>query len=204
MPSGGKALLQVANSIAKFWDRNIRPPKGGWHYNLPGNVTLEKHSESEIFEAVKKWRKNNGTFTSDIDIERELWTYYCNREPKRCKATLADSVTPSPAPDGPVEVTKEMQGPPIWTFLNTLAVQWTPSLQDYFLTTVNVISAIMVCPICQHEWQIIVRQRNPDRISSRLEACKWINDVHNQVNARVGKRAYPYSRMVTEYGAPLA
>jgi hypothetical protein len=203
MPSGGKVSPQVADSIAKFWDRQIKPPKGGWHYNLSGNVTLERHSEAEIHAAVKQWRQNNQTFASDLDIERELWVYYCNREPKRCKNAMAEHSATVKSANAPVEVTKEMQGPPIWTFLNTLAVQWQPALADYFLHTVDTISAILVCPICQTEWQTLLRNRNPRNISSKLEACIWVNAVHNEVNARVGKPAYPYSRMVTDWGAPL-
>lgn len=202
MPSGGTAPEQVAVSIAKFFDRSIRPPRGGWHYNIPGGTLLERHSESEIIAAVKKWRQNNGSFVSDLDIERELWNYYCNREPVRCKAAKSDFV-PDPVPAGPVEVTREMQGPPIWLFLNTIAVQWTPELHDYFLRTVDTLSAIMVCPLCIQEWQTLCRTRNPRLITSRLGACQWVNAVHNEVNFRVGKSAYPYSRMVSEFGAPL-
>jgi hypothetical protein len=129
--------------------------------------------------------------------------YYCNREPKRCKNAMAEHSATVKSANAPVEVTKEMQGPPIWTFLNTLAVQWQPALADYFLHTVDTISAILVCPICQTEWQTLLRNRNPRNISSKLEACIWVNAVHNEVNARVGKPAYPYSRMVTDWGAPL-
>lgn len=205
MPCVCKVPDQVADSIAKFFDRQIKPPRGGWHFPLPGGNTLERHSEADVLSELKRWRKNNGTFVSDVDLERELWTYYCNREPARCRQTTFDAQPKITALGvGPVEVTKEMQGPPIWTYLNTLAVQWTPGLHDYFLATVDAIPAILVCPICTEEWRRLLRNRPPQGLGTRLAVCQWINAVHNEVNMRVNKPAYPYSRMVTEYGAPIA
>lgn len=195
----------MADSIAKFYDRQIKPPRGGWHFPLSGGNTLSRHSESDILAELKRWRKQNGTFVSDLDLERELWNYYCSREPARCRATTADAQkVASVSVSGPVEVTKEMQGPPIWTFLNTLAVQWTPGLHDYFLATCDMLPAILVCPICTEEWRRLLRNRPPQALSTRFAVCQWLNAVHNEVNQRVNKPAYPYSRMVTEYGAPLA
>lgn len=206
MPSGTKAIDQVADSIAKFYDRQIKPPRGGWHFPLPRGVLIEKHSESDVIGEVKRWRKNNGTFVSDLDVEREVWNYYCNREPKRCKGAAADSAPriSAGATVIPAEVTKELQGPPIWLFLNTLAVRWEPTLHDYFLHTIDAISVILECPICREEWRSLQTKRPATNISSKLEACQWVNAVHNEVNARIGKQAYPYSRMISEFGAPPA
>ena len=204
MPSGVKAPFQVADSIAKFFDRQIKPPKGGWHFNLSGGVTLERHSESDILSALKAWRQNNRTFVSDLDLERELWTYYCSREPSRCKPALSDASVQQSVTTGPVEVTKEMQGPPIWLFLNTLAAQWTPQLHDFFLSVCDNLSAILVCPICRSEWQRLCRNNSPRELSTRYAVCQWVNAVHNEVNGRLGKQVYPYSRMITEFGAPTA
>jgi len=193
----------MVNSVGKFYDRANRPPRGGWHFPIHGQ-TLQKHSESEIFEGLKRWRKNNGTYISDLDIEREIWSYYCNREPQRCSATApsSSSRTSGSGPVTPREVTKEMQGPPLWLFLNTLAVQWTPALHDYFLHTIDAVISILVCPLCRAEWRDVVRNTHADQISSASEACHWVNDRHNEINERLGKAYYPYSRMVREFGAP--
>jgi hypothetical protein len=197
----------MADSIDKFFDRATRPPRGGWHFPIGGNNLIEKYSEQDVFESVKKWRKNNGTFVSDLDIERELWAYWCSRQPERCSTAPATSGSRQLVPGGalvPVEVTKEMQGPPMWEFLNVVAVQWTPALQDYFLHTCDAFVSLLVCPICRDEWREVLRKDPPAKITTRFEACQWTNRVHNEVNTRTGKQPFPYSRMVTEFGAPIS
>lgn len=72
----------MADSIAKFFDSDQRPPQSGWGVQIDAH-RFEGHSEKAVFEAIKRWRQNNGTFVSDIDVAREMWTIYREREPKR-------------------------------------------------------------------------------------------------------------------------
>lgn len=191
----------LPDSIVKFHDAGIKPPKGGWHFAIAGQ-TFTGNNESEVASKLKRWRTNNATFVSDLDIERELWAYWCGRQPQRCYAGLPAKSHVERALK-PAEVTKELQGPPIWTFLNTLAVAWEPSLHPLFLHLCDSISIILVCPLCIAEWQRILRDNRPNDLSTRLEVCQWVNDAHNEVNARAGKPAYPYDAMVAHWGAPM-
>lgn len=191
----------LPDTIAKFFDAATKPPKGGWHFTL-GELRFDGSNESEVMAKVKKWRQNNLTFVSDIDIEREVWAYWCARQPERC-FQRGEKTAPALGTIKPAELTKQLQGPPIWTFLNTLAVVWEPGLHPLFLNLCDSISVILQCPVCRFEWQSILRTNRPTNLASRLEVCRWVNDVHNQVNRSAGKPAYPYEQMVSQWGAPL-
>jgi hypothetical protein len=160
------------------------------------------HSESDAITAIAKWRRNNGTFVSTIDVEREIWDRLCKSEPKRCGLVVLRHEK-TPADIIPRERTPEVQGPPIWTFLNTLAAAWTPGLHDYFLLTIDSIGAILDCQHCREHWREVVRDNPTTEIKTRYAACKWVNDCHNAVSRLAGKSFFPYSEMVRLYGAPL-
>lgn len=190
--------------MTKFHDASIRPPRGGWVY-VVGGQQFTGYSESELIEAIGKWRRNNATYSSDESIAHEIWDYFCRREPERCGGVYTrpgDALSPLGAV--PAEKTPKLQGPPIWLFLNTLAAQWVPALHDYFLATCDAISSILDCPDCRAEWQQILGSNPPAGLTTRLAVCQWVNRVHNLVNAKTGKLPFAYSRMVTEFGAPNA
>lgn len=73
---------EVADSIAKFFDVDQRPPRGGWGIVIDG-VPFDGNSESEIFNKVKVWRANNRTLESESAIIEEIWRIYREREPGR-------------------------------------------------------------------------------------------------------------------------
>lgn len=192
----------VNSTVNKFWNAASVPPRGGWHFTIQGE-RIERHSEGEIIDAIRKVRVNNGTFTSDADIERDLWRYYCAQEPKRCEQTSRHSREPAVVDVAPREITKEFEGPKIWAFLNILAVVWEPSLHNYFLQTVAAIVSVLQCPVCREEWRRTLAAFPVDSIQSRYDACRWVWTVHSSVNSRTEKAFYPYARMVTEWGAPM-
>lgn len=191
----------------RFFDASVRPPRGGWLF-VVGGVQFEAYSEGDLVGEVAKWRRNNGTYVSDTSIEHEIWDYLCRREPDRCGETI---YPPAPAPEGtpagalivPREVTPAVQGPGIWLFLNTLAVQWAPGLHDYFLATCDAIIAMLECPECREEWRRLLADDPPLALGSKLQVCQWVNRNHNKVNAKLGKQEFPYWKMVTEFGAPI-
>lgn len=202
MPLRLQLPLLVPDSIVKHFDTEIRPPRGGWSYPIAGEI-VTKYSEGAIVGELKRWRVNNNTFVSDEALMREVWQYWCDREPERC-GQLPGASSGSARLFQPRPVTKELQGPPIWTFLNTIAVQWTEGLHPYFLATCNAILGVLECPDCRGEWRRLLNDYPPASIASRVAACQWVNLVHNEVNKRKGGSIYPYQRMVTEWGAPLA
>lgn len=189
--------------ITKFYDLGTRPPRGGFNYPV-GNEIIMKHSEGDVLDELRKYRKNNGTYVSDDELLREMWAYWCQREPTRCGMLPHEAEEHAKRNLAPRPVTKELQGPPIWAFLNTLAVQWNDGLHPYFLATCNAILAMMECPDCRREWSQILRETPPTVVKTRLAACQWVNGVHNTVNRRRGVSEYPYDRMVREWGAPAS
>lgn len=192
----------VPTSIPRFFDENERPAQGGWHYYedpARASTYFRLYSPGDVFEHVKKLRQNNGTFVSDVDIWRELWNYWCSREPGRCGLA-----TPA-APAGPVkprELNAAMWGPIIWMALNLHAVRFDSIGKENFLRFIGTISSLMTCPECIAHWQEIVASMPPGTVSNASEACHWVNAAHDRVNAARGVASYPYSRMVLEYGAP--
>lgn len=72
----------MADSIAKFFDIDVKPPRGGFRVVIEGRE-FAGNSESEVFNEVKRWRQNNDTFTSDTDVERAIWDYWRANEPNR-------------------------------------------------------------------------------------------------------------------------
>jgi len=201
MPFSLQLPQPVPASIVKFFDLSVKPPRGGWTFKLEGEI-IHANSESELIDQVRRRRRNNGTFTTDANIEAELWQYLCSREPHRCG--MLPHEVPDSKPLQPRVITKEFQGPPIWAFLNTLAVQWVDGLHPYFLDTCNAIISILECPDCRREWSQIMRETPPTSIRSKLQACKWVNMAHNIVNRRRGAADYSYERMIREWGAPVA
>jgi hypothetical protein len=193
------------DSIPKFFDENERPPQGGWHYfTRPDDRStyFRLSSSSAVFEEVKKYRRNNGTFVSDIDIWRELWAYWCGRQPGRCGL---EEVAPSQAAAvAPRELNPPFWGPIIWRAMNLYAVRFDAVGRDSFLRFLTTCSVLMTCPECIGHWQQILAEHSPAQLATSFEACQWVNKVHNLVNARRGVAQYPYDRMVTEYGAPLS
>lgn len=174
----------------------------GWHYfSNPRDVGtyFRESGPNEVFETVKRLRRNNGTFVSDVDIWRELWTYWCGKEPGRCGQ---EAVSPAPGQIAPREMTKEFWGPILWMAINLHAVRFEAIGKAGFLRFLGSVSTLMTCPECIAHWQNILATRPPGTANNTLEACIWANDVHNLVNASRGAPIYPYERMVLEYGAP--
>jgi len=190
----------VADSTVKFFDAHVRPPRGGWTFTIAGRK-VEKHSESEVISELRKWRQNNNTYVDDESLSREVWGYYCSREPERCGQSASNV---SPTAIVPKDLTPEVVGPIIWKHLNLSAARWNPGLREWFLSYLDIISVLIECPVCQNEWRSIVSEKSPVTLNSRLSVCQWVNWAHNRVNSKRGKSQFSYERMVIEYGAPAA
>jgi len=186
--------------MTKFYDSHIRGPRGGWSYPIGGTL-VAKYSEADIVAELKRWRTNNGTFVSDEKIEEEIWAYYCTRQPERCGLTgVIASLTSTAAM--PRELTKEVVGPWLWQHLNLFAARWQPGIRGLFLDNLDTITLLLECPICRNEWRALLEARPPANITTRFEICQWVWWAHEQVNQKLGKNPYPYSRAVLEFGFP--
>lgn len=72
----------MENYVAKFYDSETRPPRGGWSVAIEGR-DFSGGSENDVRSKIKQWRMNNGTFTSDNAIVAEIWAVWVAREPER-------------------------------------------------------------------------------------------------------------------------
>jgi len=152
---------------------------------------------------MARLRKNNGSYVNEASIEAELWDYFCSREPVRC-GKMPHEVAAMSKPLKSREITKELQGGPIWTFLNTLAAVWEEGLHPYFLATCNAIVSILECPDCQREWRLILKETPPSGLKNKLSVCRWVWNAHNTVRRRIGRADYPWEAAVKEWGFPVA
>jgi hypothetical protein len=83
--------------MRRFHNASEISPRGSWHYfydpNIP-STRVQRNSEQEIFDEVKRWRINNGRFAGDEDLRDEMWNYWCSREPNRCGSRDKPAATP--------------------------------------------------------------------------------------------------------------
>ena len=156
---------------------------------------IEAHSEQQLIEEIRKVAAANGRDATAATAERAVWEYFCINEPERAKH---GEVIGQTAHDADVLV-PAVWGPWIWKFLNLAAVRYQPA---FFSALLANIPGLMTCPECRKHWREIVEANPPDGITDTRSACVWVNERHNEVNARTGKSPFPYHRMIAEYGAP--
>lgn len=183
-------------SIPKFFNLHMAPAPGGWHFWFDADrkqYPVIGGSAQQVFDRIKNYQTNNRAFTSDDAIWQMLWKYWCSLEPARCLERKSNAVSVPPP--------KEVWGPIVWRMLNWAAVNWRPTFFEALVQEVR--ERFIPCPECQAHFDQILIRRPVSRISSVLTACRWINEVHNEVNLSIGKPNYSYAQMAADYGAPL-
>ena len=65
----------------------------------------------------------------------------------------------------------------------------TPDDRDNFTQFVLALVNILPCAACMHHATVYVAE-HPVMVGNRLEAVAWVNDFHNSINKRHGKREY--------------
>ena len=98
-----------------------------------------------------------------------------------------------------------MWGPPGWKYLHSVAHGYPVSPSDYDLLHGNpagstesaykmffsLVGKTLPCRLCRGSYVQFVRE-NPVRTGSREELTRWLWEIHNKVNDKLG-RAYKYS-----------
>jgi hypothetical protein len=200
--------MSAPTSITKFYDAAERPPIMGWHYYDDPNdrgTYFREASADAVFERVKRLRVNNAKHVSDFDLWRELWSYWCSREPKRCgqDATEYAVAGVSPGPLVPRDINPPFFGPIIWRMMNLLAARFDSTTPQFFRDFLYEVTPVMTCPACRQEWAKILLDYSPESVRTAREACEWVNRAHNIVNERRGSARYSYEQGVAEYGWPV-
>ncbi len=80
-------------------------------------------------------------------------------------------------------------GPPAWTTIHALAYAWTEERKQLYMDLMN--NFLLPCPKCTRERDKLMVSSMSARlgdINSVDDAKRWTFDLHNLVNARLGKR----------------
>ncbi len=189
--------MGAPDSIPKFFDLPRPPINGGWHYWLDEGKSFPVNggTPEQVHAQVKLYRSNNRLPNSDDEtIWRELWAYWCSREPERCHIKRGKAVDPEKLPG------KEVWGPIIWRFLNWAAVNYSGA---FFTMLVNETrQRLVICPDCRRHFEELLVRHPLSQVRDAKTACIWIHTVHNAVNRSIGKPEFSYEDFVQHYGAP--
>ena len=95
-------------------------------------------------------------------------------------------------------VTRDELGRAMWLFLHTLAAQYPddPTRQQERDTRdlISILGRMYPCAECAAHFEEVVRRVPPD-VSSGAALRQWTCEVHNEVNARLGKPEFDCSRV---------
>lgn len=110
---------------------------------------------------------------------------------------LSDEYSPYPCPPDSAEL-----GNASWTFLHTTAAYYPDAPSDKnkenMRTLINALVDLYPCKRCSSHLAKDVIENPPD-LSSAESISKWFCDLHNRVNARLGKPEMDCSRIMERY-----
>lgn len=173
----------MSKPVPRFFDSDVRPPRGGWSAVIEGNTFPESGSagsEGDTLMAVKAWRQNNGTYTSDGDIMRELWDYWRSREPERAVSVPAPPAPRRREPTG-------FRGAHLWIELHRWALRGGPGGKRWLEIFANQVT----CDECRRHWITLITENPPPLDDGPDALFRWSVDRHNDVNRVLGKRELP-------------
>ena len=93
----------------------------------------------------------------------------------------------------------EYWGPHAWKFLHYVCLNYpdnpTKDDTDAMKNYINSFSEIIPCPTCKSDFKKIIEEYDLNTIlESRESLFEWSVDVHNRVNAKLGKRTLSYTQ----------
>ena len=114
--------------------------------------------------------------------------------PSSSAAEIIDGIGPS----GP-----SCWGPPQWTALHQLLRGYprqtaSKEKQEALRAYVTGLAGLIPCNSCAQHWKAFAETV---QTKNRTDALKWSIDVHNAVNARLGKHMYTYPEAIQELKA---
>ncbi|KAL1918207.1 uncharacterized protein VTP21DRAFT_3473 [Calcarisporiella thermophila] len=113
-------------------------------------------------------------------------------------APAKPSITPAPLPSNPPTCPPDAEqlGAATWTFLHTMAAYYpdtpTPPQQEGMTSMLRHFSWFYPCGHCADHLRKEMKTR-PPRVETREALSKWMCEVHNEVNERLGKEKFDCS-----------
>lgn len=94
-----------------------------------------------------------------------------------------------------INVSPSQWGPKIWKSLHYIAYAYpdTPNeaQKQAAMSLVMALRELLPCEKCRGHYSTYVGE-NPPNVDSRTEFAKYLHQMHNQVNARLGKESFPF------------
>ena len=86
------------------------------------------------------------------------------------------------------ELKRTVWGPALWSFLHTAAA----SADDpgAFVDLLSCLTKVLPCPECRTHLEEFYQARPPSSISDASSASRYVFELHNAVNARLGKASH--------------
>ncbi|KAJ1529150.1 hypothetical protein ONE63_005959 [Megalurothrips usitatus] len=119
---------------------------------------------------------------------------------KQTRQTLSDKAGSAPSkprsPECPLD--KDELGNKTWGFLHTMAAYYpdnptTQQKQDMKLFF-NIFSQFYPCSICSKDFQEDLKV-HPPNVENQKTFSRWLCDMHNNVNVKLGKPTFDCSRV---------
>lgn len=96
---------------------------------------------------------------------------------------------------GPLYSTEGMQpavwGPPLWFFLHTISLNYpprpTPQQQEDYFVFFKSLANVLPCRYCRESYAQWTQNLDFNVFRSRSSLAKWLYDLHNIVNKKLGK-----------------
>lgn len=183
----------MSETIAKFYDRNERPPRGGWIAVVDGREYQAK-SESDLADRIRLDWQNNGRPFRMADIYAAMWAWFRKMEPTRA-TTEIDAAQITSADGSRPHDWRTADGPAKWRELHLHA---SGLVRDGVLNEANEriwlasFSRSIGCLDCRLNWQTELAKLPPD-YSSPEAFFAWTVAAHNAVNDRLGKPQFSLS-----------
>jgi FAD-linked sulfhydryl oxidase len=96
----------------------------------------------------------------------------------------------------------EQLGRSTWSFLHTAAAYYpvdaSPQHRQSMLSLLQSLPVLYPCSYCADHLKGEM-QKNPPDVSGRAQLSKWLCDVHNEVNERLGKDKFDCSRTIERW-----
>jgi len=95
-------------------------------------------------------------------------------------------------------------GPAAWKFLHTVTFMYpdNPNLEEQTAAEnlFQSLRKLLPCERCRTHYEEEI-SLSPPNVSSKVNLSKWLVDMHNRVNVRLGKTVYSYEQASSEYSS---
>ena len=112
------------------------------------------------------------------------------------KTAVADVNPPQP-------VVENTWGPHFWETLHIISFNYpdnpTNAQKQAAWNFFNSLSFLLPCPVCCNHCSDYISS-NPPLVYNKQFLTKWVSDLHNSVNLRLGKPTWTFSQVQQKYG----